>query len=212
MWKKEREYQIQQLLLQIDPDYRSVIKRGFYYIQMPSRPSRFYMREALAWLQDHSMENEPLLDYGCGVGTFMAFLNAHGFNNITGADVDKQCLDTAQRLFKELGALPNKLQHVEFSDIYNLPRGYKVIFIMDLLYGKAFNLDTILKSAHAALTPGGIFMFDMFDYEGTPNPGRQYHKCWEVAIKYHGLFECISQTTYYAGNSKTLHILRRLPD
>jgi len=211
MWKKEYEDEIQQMLLQINPDYRGKIKRGFFFGQMPSKPSRFYMRDALAWLQVNVGEHRRLLDYGCGVGTFMAYLWMHGFKNLTGADITESDLDTAALILKHFKVLPNHLMHVQPEQIYELPQHYDCIFMFDYLYGRAFNLDHIIHSAFAALAPGGVLMFDLFDYEETPNPGRQYFDVSEVAAKVKDMFNVVQTTTHRRGNSKTMYILRRVP-
>lgn len=214
MWDESDEALIRKTLLDLDPDFKKIIGGGFYYIQMPSNASRFYMRHQRAFLEymlpDKESKNALMLDYGTGVGTFMLYMWKHGFTNIVGVDVDTHRLDACNLMLRKFGC-PFKTRFYEYDGIYDIKEKPDVIFMNDYLYAKALSFVDIVKSVHNALSSIGIWFFDLLEYEGRMIPNsRNYYTENDVFDMIKDRFHVIETLSHYEGKSKkTLYVVQK---
>ncbi|MDD4987222.1 MAG: methyltransferase domain-containing protein, partial [Dehalococcoidales bacterium] len=164
--------------LDTNPDFQSKVNAGYHYIQMPSRLSRFYMRETVAWLKEHYASDIRILDFGNGVGTSTAYYYSQGFHNIEGMDSDGYLVTVANKLYQHLD-LPIKSVQVDREDVYQMRGQWDVILIQDLLYYLP-DLPRVIESFRGVLTRYGSLVFDLLDYEVPPNKYRHYDTPEEV--------------------------------
>jgi 2-polyprenyl-3-methyl-5-hydroxy-6-metoxy-1,4-benzoquinol methylase len=62
-------------------------KYGLHENNEPDTVTRFFFRRKLKWLEKAGMRKEQhILDYGCGGGHFLRFLQENGYNNAFGYD------------------------------------------------------------------------------------------------------------------------------
>ena len=213
MWTRRDEALIKTILIERDPGYIDKIGGGYHYKQVPSKMSRFYMRETVAYLlsPDNNIPRDlRILDYGCGVGTFMAYLGKHGFINIEGQDIKLREIDTARAVMKEFGFdFPLKL--VKPTDIY-LPFGsYDLIIMGDFIYMKSLELQEIMRNVARSLNPDGLFSFDLFASQPNPRDDRIYYSRDQVIKMACPLFDVISTLTKHLGLKgpvRTFYMLR----
>lgn len=208
----EMENRIRAVLLKTDSTYKTTYGKGFFYKQMPSNLSRFYMREQLAFIQHNwnGIKNIKMLDYGCGVGTFMLYLWHHGYTNIMGCDISVKEIETTRKLFEAFGC-SFTVSTVEMDDIYDITDLFHVIFFNDYLYAKHLDIPRILENARKALVPYGVICLDLFEHQGShPQKYRQYFS--EAQIR-----EIATETGYIVamvaiqdtGERKALYILKK---
>lgn len=215
MWTIEDEELIRDTLIEFDPEFKDIIGKGFYWIQMPSNDTRFYMRYQRAFLehvfQDRTSKNSLMLDYGVGTGTFMLYMWKHGFTNMVGADFDEHRLEACKTLFK-IFKCPFRTHLCVYEDIYNISKGYNVIFMNDYLYAKALNLIDVITSVYKALSRNGLWFFDLLEYEGRMIPdSRNYYTENEVKNMIKNKFALIETISHYNGESKkTLYVAKKI--
>lgn len=173
-WSIRDEEKIRRELLRIDPRFEKEIYEGYFYRRMPSSPSNFYMRESLAYLKANYARGRKILDYGCGVGTFLFYLWKHGFHNLYGADTSREFFNAAVKLQRAFRASFH-LQTVDSNDIYSIGGTFDVIAMFDFLHEKRFRLPLVFESVGNALTPKGTFLFSMQNWSRTPKSMRVYH-------------------------------------
>lgn len=91
------------------------------------------------------------LDIACGEGRNSIFLAHHGFD-VTGLDISPEGLKKARRRMREEGV------HIDFRRV-DLER-YRFTERYDLIVNVNFLLRDLIPAAVAALTPGGILLFE----------------------------------------------------
>ncbi len=206
------EKKIQKLLVKIDPAYERGRGRGFFYKQMPSNFSRFYMREQLAFIQYNwdGIKNLKMLDYGCGVGTFMLYMWHHGYTDIEGRDVSIKEVETTKKLFNAFGC-PFTATHVEMDAIYDITGDFHIIFFNDFLYVTHLDVPRILKNTKKALVQHGFVCLDLFEHQGKhPSPHRQYFSEAEVRkIAVEAGYVVVMVVIQDTGERKALYILKK---
>lgn len=186
-WSIADEEKIRRELLRIDPRFKKEIYSGYFYRRTPSSLSNFYMRESLAYLKALYNRNIKILDYGCGVGTFLFYLWKHRFYNLHGADTSRGFLNAAvklQRAFK--ASFP--LQTVDPNDIYAIAGTFDVITlgefdviaIFDFLHEKRFRLPLVFDNVAMALKPNGTFLFSLQNWTKNPKATRAYYSTEEI--------------------------------
>jgi len=212
MWTDYDEKKIQETLLEINMDFYDKIGKGFFYLQMPSSESRFYMWEQIQVLKEYNVRtNAPLLEYGSGVGTFMLLLWRYGYVNVEGRDVDPIVLDASKVLFKKF---KTELQanQVGFGDIYDISGKFDVIFMNDFLYAKSIRIEQVMKSVHEALHVDGLWCFDFLSKETPQRENiRNYYSPVEISEIVGDLFtvEKTISHTKNGNNVKVLYICKR---
>lgn len=215
MWSEEDETLIRETLIGFDPEFKNVIGKGFYYIQMPSNDTRFYMRYQKTFLEhafrDVSSKNSLMLDYGTGVGSFMLYMWKHGFTNMVGADADEHRLKACGILLKTFNC-PFKTYLCAYEGIYNIGGQYDVIFMNDYLYAKSIKLPEVIKSVHKALSRYGLWFFDLLEYEGHMIPdARNYYVETDIMRALENKFQLVETISHYSGESKkTLYVARKI--
>lgn len=102
-------------------------------------------------------KTEPILDLGCGWGSFLAFLKSQGYTNLAGVDSSAQqvkiahCLDLAQ---------------VEVGDIFTVLNKYRNRFACISAFNVLEHLEKeqvlpFLKAVQTALKPGGCLLLEI---------------------------------------------------
>ncbi|MCJ7653448.1 MAG: class I SAM-dependent methyltransferase [Actinobacteria bacterium] len=173
IWSSETEQKIQDFLVAQNPDFKEVINKGFHWIQQPSRLSRFYMRDAAAWLREHRGTNIKVLDFGAGTCTSTLYYYSQGFTKIEAMDSDLYLVEVANRLFKLFGA-PIRAMGVKYEDVYQLRGSWDAVLMQDFLYFK-FDLEKVLQSLRNVLPRGGVLIFDLLDFETPPKHGNRVY-------------------------------------
>jgi ubiquinone/menaquinone biosynthesis C-methylase UbiE len=94
-------------------------------------------------------------DFGCGPGQATKFLHDHGLKNIIGVDISSGMIETARRLFPEIGFETGDLLDLSFGSDY-FGSGIAFYSIVH------FNYDQIRKAfseIYRVLKKGGQFLF-----------------------------------------------------
>lgn len=216
-WTPDDEKKLRNLLIEINPKYHHEIGRGFFWLQMPSRASRFYMRETMAWLTDeysHQSKRSKVLCYGCGVGTFMLYLWHHGFTDVEGCDANLREVETARKILGNFGC-PFQVKHVKREDIYNINGQYDIITFFDFLYAYEDDVHRILANAENSLRKDGLLIFDLFEFEKEISrrvtTKRSYYSEGEMRWLASSLGYVVDLSiAYEAENRKIMYVFRKV--
>jgi 2-polyprenyl-3-methyl-5-hydroxy-6-metoxy-1,4-benzoquinol methylase len=115
--------------------------------------------------------NAPILDFGCGMGQFLTYLQAHGYHTATGIDLSRSqveyChshgLTQAQLVDDSIAFLAVHQNHfaaiVALDVIEHIPKG---------------GLIPLLKAIYGALKPGGIFIMRVPNIAAAIGPWTRY--------------------------------------
>lgn len=112
-------------------------------------------------LQRHHPEIETVLELGCGTGSLALALQPLGPYRYTATDGSEEMVRVARRK-AELEAAPIRFDVADFTD-FSMDEPFDAVV---LLYdGMNYLLEqsqvaALLRSAYAALKPGGLFLFD----------------------------------------------------
>ena len=138
--------------------------------------SRFNNGPATATFPDYDLNIKALLppdraasilDFGCGMGQCLAYLQARGYQNVTGIDISRSQIAYCHSL-----GLPNA-QHVEDSVAFLLahPGQFRAIISFDVIeHLPKSSLIEVLQAIHTALEPGGIFNYAGAEHCGGNRP------------------------------------------
>ena len=116
-------------------------------------------RQFREWWRKYLPTNQhaPILDLGCGWGSFLSFLNSEGYTNLSGVDSSAQQVEIAHRL---------GLKNVKVGDVFetlkNCKNHYACITAFNLL--EHLNKEDVLPFLEAvfnALKPGGILLLEL---------------------------------------------------
>jgi SAM-dependent methyltransferase len=163
MWSREIEQRVQEIFLEVDPDFDEASK-GYFYRAQPLFYNKIHMRETLTYLLEKKLpETARILDYGCGAGQFLLFLWKFGFRNLHGWDQNKRWLVAGGALFKDLASPKDvAFKQIGREAIYDIlgtaGQPFNVITMFGLIYGHGIDVPRTLKAVAAALAPGGRFM------------------------------------------------------
>lgn len=117
--------------------------------QMGLAPSRF-LAERIGLITS-LCPGRKALDIACGEGRNSIFLARHGFQ-VTAVDISDRGIEKGRRRMKEEGVL------VDFR-VIDL-EGYEIAERYDLIVNINFLLRDLIPKGVAALTPGGVFLFE----------------------------------------------------
>lgn len=168
-WGYDIEQRIRDFLLEEDPRFKDEIDGGYHWLQVPSRLSRFYMRDVLAYLDEFYPKTVSLLDYGTGTGVFLAYLYSHGYTNIEGRDSNLHRVEVGNKLMKHLG-FPVTIMGVGENDIYHIRGKWTIITMLDMLSYLPFDIPAIIKNTKQCIEPNGCFIFDILEQYAKPQP------------------------------------------
>lgn len=107
-------------------------------------------------------QDQPLLDLCCGAGRHLVALHHAGFTRLTGLDLSADLLAEARSCLSA-GSI-NDVQLIQ-ADMRNIPGDsvYQTILSLFTSFGyfpSEREDERVLRSAHRALKPGGIFLLD----------------------------------------------------
>lgn len=150
-------------------DSRELEHRYYQYLRENNYSSTDALLDVLRWYLPYFDGYQRVLDIGCGHGEFLQLLQAAGHEAV-GIDIDPAMVATchAQGLTAYEGDAIAWLQREQepFDAIFSS----NVIEHLD-----APTVQTLIRSAHSALHPGGLLLM------GTPNPESlivQFHEFW----------------------------------
>ena len=126
----------------------------------------------VAGLVAHHAPSSPVLDVGCGVGTLLESLRAHGAlgpSRYVGVDLSRHALAKARERWGEGaaggGGGPSAQSQIEFieadSETFPLSEQFGAIIFSESLYYSPDPRSTILRYAEA-LRPGGVIIVSMW--------------------------------------------------
>lgn len=170
-----------------------------YLNQLPPFQAIFRAIEAEAITRNNL--TEPVLDIGCGDGTFTEAIIKQG-KNITGVDLNQNCLEQA--------AKKGVYQKLEQASVYNLPfanNSFNTVICNSVLE-HIKQIDTAIEQIYRVLKKEGTLLFTA-PSENRRNylmdRGFKHHHCWsgsqwETRLKEKG-FSSVSY--HYLGSSGT---------
>ncbi len=120
---------------------------------------RVFARQLLEWLARQSAAVTSALDLGCGTGVLCESLHAAGIDTL-GVDLSREMIDIARQHAPGL--------RYEVADIVDMPDVGR--FDLATCTGDAINhiadladVGRVFGNVHAALNPGGYFVFDLLN-------------------------------------------------
>ncbi|MCX7772020.1 MAG: class I SAM-dependent methyltransferase [Clostridia bacterium] len=139
-----------------------------------------FVRQSVEWISKAApvQDYRTLLDLGCGPGIYAELFHKAGYQ-VAGLDLSERSISYAK----------------ESAETHGLPITYEVCNYLTLDYAEQFDVVTLinydfgvlstenraklLAKIHTALTPNGLFIFDVF----TPNQysGLEEYKQWEYS-------------------------------
>lgn len=140
------------------------------------RPAK--IEKIIEWLANYLPQRASILDLGCGPGLYTERLASLG-HQVTGVDFSRRSIAFAEASAKEKGL------SIDYVYENYLEIDYQEQFDMVLLIYCDFGAlvdadrDLLLQKVHAALKPGGLFIFDVCtDQFGCPIEEKQ---SWAIA-------------------------------
>lgn len=120
---------------------------------------RMFAEQLLKWLERRNAAINSALDLGCGTGVLCEALHARGIDTL-GVDLSREMIDIARQRAPQLRYM--------VADIVSLRPGRR--FDLATCTGDAINhivdladVGSVFANVHAALNPGGYFVFDLLD-------------------------------------------------
>jgi SAM-dependent methyltransferase len=162
-----------------DVDLAYVHDVGFGAFARDSAPA------LLAILREAGIREGRVVDLGCGSGIWAEALVKAGFD-VTGIDISPAMIDIARR------RVPGAEFHVEPLLAFEFPACRAVTAlgeVLNYLFDKRTGLPALrrlFRRLHAALEPGGVFIFDMAE-PGRHSGARQRffeNEDWSVLVEY----------------------------
>lgn len=146
-------------------------------------------------IKPYLSEHDTIVDAGCGSGYLLALLLANGHEAI-GIDADPMMLSLARERLLEQGLSTPLFEHDLRQRL-----GIKVDVVLAMFdvinYFKG--IKTVLQNIHAALKPGGLFIFDLYT-EAVPVLYRDFVEEEEDPMPY--------RWTIKAGRKMLLHHIK----
>ena len=165
--------------------------------------SRFNNGPATAAFPDYDLNIKSLLptdrtaailDFGCGMGQCLAYLQARGYQNVTGIDISRSQIEYCHSL-----GLPNA-QHVEDSVAFLLahPGQFRAIVSFDVIeHLPKSSLIQVLQAIHTALEPGGTFIMRVPNIAAAIGPWTRYADfTHELSFDQRSLRQILEMTQY----------------
>ena len=175
----------------------------FYDIDKPDAP-----REALAFFADYAERARgPILEPMCGSGRYLIPLRQRGFD-IEGTDASPSMLGACRARCAALGLSPPL--HQQYLHELSLSRRFALAFIPDGSLSLISDLEEVrqcLRRIHAALLPGGTFVFEI----GRRKPDRSFGWPWggRWVRRPDGATILLSWLGHYDASTSTAHDLHR---
>jgi SAM-dependent methyltransferase len=191
-WDDEHISQ-QMLASHLDPDWDAATRK------------HAFVRESVRWISQTAPPDmfKSLLDLGCGPGIYAEYFHDTGYS-VTGVDFSERSIryarDSAREKGKEIEYIHRDYLTIDFIARFNL------VTIINYDFGVLSTPDRalLLRKIHTALTPGGLFIFDVF----TPEQyrGRTEFNTWEFTengffsaspyLRLHSLYIYPRENTY----------------
>src|SRR4051812_48694583 len=175
----------------------------FYDIDKPDAPP-----EALAFFADYAQRAQgPILEPMCGSGRFLIPLRQRGFD-IEGTDASPSMLGACRARCAALGLSPPL--HQQYLHELSLSRQFALAFIPNGSLSLISDLDEVresLRRIHAALLPGGTFVFEI----GRCKPEKSFSWPWggRWVRRPDGALIAIGWLGHYDAATSTAHDLHR---
>ena len=101
-------------------------------------------------------KDAKILDFGCGVGQFLFYLQKEGFCNLMGIDLSKTQIELALQMQPQIN-----FRHIEnpLEFLKEQPEQYDMVTMNDVL--EHINLDEmipLLQTLYKSLKPGGLLV------------------------------------------------------
>ena len=150
----------------------------------------------------HAPEARDVLELGCGTGSFALALQARGKYRYAATDQSEGMLEVARQKARARGA-DIQFEVADFTDFRTDPPVDAIILLYDglnyLLEPEKVAL--LLRSAHAALADGGVFIFDVSTPANSENNAAYFEDRGEETE-----FSYVRTSRYDA--DKKLHVTR----
>ncbi|MFZ2187711.1 MAG: class I SAM-dependent methyltransferase [Candidatus Moraniibacteriota bacterium] len=124
-------------------------------LQLLKKNSRVLDYNLADFFKVHVGKEKHILDLGCGYGSFLYFLQSHGYKNVSGVDISTEEINICKKIFPSF----------KFSqlDIFNFLKSanekFDVIYLSHVLeHIKKDQLFDFLASVKNTLTDDGIFI------------------------------------------------------
>lgn len=147
---------------------------------------RVFAEQLLKWLERRNATVRSALDLGCGTGVLCEALHAQGIETL-GVDLSREMIDIARQRSPRLRYMVADIVSLRPDRRFDLATctGDAINHIADLA-----DVGNVFANVHAALNPGGYFVFDLLDpseaISGEP---------FEVACGDHGRVRFFSEVT-----------------
>jgi len=120
----------------------------------------------MVWAGLPHAPEQAVLDAGCGRAGTAAYVQRHGWGQVTGFDIDVQSIATAQITYPELRLVASDVLAVPLKLAHQQPAGFDVVYLFTSFY--AFpDQPTSLRALRALARRGARFaLFDYTDADG----------------------------------------------
>lgn len=146
-----------------EADYFAAYYRD-YAAQNPAWKLRFYRRV----IERFAAPGKPraLLDVGCGLGRFLAFLAADGPQawRLAGTDVSRHAVEHNRRQLPDV-----ELRCASATEVAFPPASFDVVTALDVIE-HVDDLTAVAAAVRRQLVPGGLFVFVVPVYDGLSGP------------------------------------------
>lgn len=192
---------VRTVLSRLDPDLMA--SYNGYFLKRASPSDWWDTRVILDKVAPQLGSEDPLLDVGCSVGTWLLYLWFSGFRVLYGSDHDARKICIAGELAASFDADICFMCQSLIPE--NCPAAFKLVTALQFLYEKATKADphTFLTRVKEILLPGGIVVFDWF-VEETPPKRRFYLTVAELLAQVPQGFECIQMVPHKTANGHTV--------
>ena len=130
----------------------------------------------------HRFKLRNILEAGCGLGYFTAYLAKHCHNAcITGMDISDTAIKKAKSNFPQLPFFQGNLSDLDGKML----ESYDGIIFSEIMWYILDNLDSILKKLKDVLG-GGTFIVNQTFYKGGQQYGREFFTNQDEMIRYIG--------------------------
>lgn len=112
-------------------------------------------------LRQHHPTADEILELGCGTGSLALVLQSAGRFSYTASDFSEEMLAVARRKARQ-ERLPIAFEQIDFRDVPSHRQFDVILLLYDGINYVVDSLEVarVLASAHDALNPGGVFIFD----------------------------------------------------
>ena len=126
--------------------------------------------------------NRQILDVGCGQGGTAAFIQEHGWGNVTGIDIEKSSVDYAKKTYPAV-----EFYAVNVIDVHNAleNRKFDIICLFNSFYAFADQEKALHSLRKLAKQDTQIIIFEYTDLVEKDNPFTDTHDQNAVSIPVH---------------------------